>query len=43
MNPPYNSKSLKPLIDKLISENINQAIVLTNNNTDTKAGQTLLQ
>ena len=41
--PPYNSKSLKPLIDKLISENINQAIVLTNNNTDTKVGQTLLQ
>lgn len=43
MNPPYNSTSLKPLVDKLISENINQAIVLTNNNTETKAGQNLLQ
>ena len=43
MNPPYNSSSLKPLVDKLLSENINQAIVLTNNNTDTKAGQLLLR
>lgn len=43
MNPPYNSSSLKPLVDKLLSENINQAIVLTNNNTDTRAGQLLLR
>lgn len=43
MNPPYDSKSLKPLIDKLLHESIEQAIVLTNNNTDTKNGQCLLQ
>lgn len=43
MNPPYDSKSLKPLIDKLLHESIEQAVVLTNNNTDTKNGQRLLQ
>ena len=43
MNPPYDSKSLKPLAVKLFNSNINQAIVLTNNNTDTKVGQEFLQ
>ena len=42
MNPPYDSNSLKPLVDKLVSSGINQAVVLTNNNTDTKVGQQLL-
>ena len=43
MNPPYDSKSLKPLVDKIISsESIKSAIVLCNNNTDTKVGQKLL-
>lgn len=42
MNPPYDSKNLKPLVDKLLSEDVQQAVVLTNNNTDTKVGQQLL-
>lgn len=43
MNPPYDSKSLKPLAAKLFNSEVNQAIVLTNNNTDTKVGQEFLQ
>ena len=43
MNPPYDSKSLKPLAAKLFNSDISQAIVLTNNNTDTKVGQEFLQ
>lgn len=43
MNPPFASKILKPLVDKLVKSNIEQAIVLTNNNTDTKVGQELLK
>lgn len=43
MNPPYDSKSLKPLADKLFTSNITQAVVITNNNTDTKIGQAFLQ
>lgn len=43
MNPPYDSKSLKPLVDKLISSvKVTSAIVLCNNNTDTKIGQKML-
>lgn len=43
MNPPYDSKSLKPLANKLFTSNVTQAVVLTNNNTDTKIGQAFLQ
>lgn len=43
MNPPYDSKSLRPLADKLFASSITQAVVLTNNNTDTKIGQAFLQ
>ncbi len=37
LNPPYENKLITQFIDKLIGEkNIDQAIVLTNNNTDTQ-------
>ena len=42
MNPPYDSKTLKLFVHKIIdSKNIRSAIVLCNNNTDTKNGQLL--
>ena len=35
MNPPYSAKEIKIFIDKLLTSNFNQAIVLTNNSADT--------
>ena len=35
MNPPYSAKEIKIFIDKLLSSNFDQAIVLTNNSADT--------
>ena len=44
LNPPYDSKTLKLFINKLVnSPYINQAIVLLNNNTETVIGQTMLK
>ena len=42
LNPPYARKELVEFIDKLASEEYNQAIVLTNNNTETKWCQRLM-
>ena len=36
MNPPYANKLIVAFIEKLLTSNIDQAIVLTNNNTDTQ-------
>ena len=35
MNPPYSAKEIRIFIDKLLSSNFDQAIVLTNNSADT--------
>ena len=43
LNPPYMRKELTEFIDKLCSENYSQAIVLTNNNTETKWSQRLME
>ena len=44
LNPPYDSKTLKLFINKLVnSPRIHQAIVLLNNNTETIIGQTMLK
>lgn len=44
LNPPYDSKTLKLFINKLVnSPNIHQAVVILNNNTETIIGQTILK
>ena len=42
VNPPYDAKTLKLFVDKLVESKV-QAVVLTNNNTETTAGQRLLE
>ena len=42
MNPPYAAKLIPAFIDKLSTSNITQAIVLTNNATETQWGQSCL-
>lgn len=43
INPPYDAKLVGPFVEKLLSEPVEQAIILVNNATETKWGQALLQ
>ena len=43
LNPPYESKLVGPFVEKLLSEPVEQAIILVNNATETKWGQALLE
>lgn len=42
MNPPYAKKLIEPFIEKIVKSEIDQAVVLVNNGTDSKWGQKLL-
>lgn len=42
LNPPYAQPLISHFIDKLVNSKIKQACVLTNNGTDTKWGQVLI-
>ena len=42
MNPPYTRQLIDAFVTKLVSEPIDQAVVLVNNATETDWGQTLL-
>ena len=43
LNPPYESKLVGPFVEKMLSEPVEQAIILVNNATETKWGQALLE
>ena len=43
INPPYEAKLVGPFVEKLLSEPVEQAIILVNNATETKWGQALLE
>jgi ParB family chromosome partitioning protein len=42
MNPPYSQPLIKLFIDKLVASNLQSAIALVNNGTETKWGNTLI-
>ena len=43
LNPPYEAKLVGPFVEKLLSEPVEQAIIVVNNATETKWGQALLE
>ena len=43
LNPPYEAKLVGPFVKKLLSEPVEQVIILVNNATETKWGQALLE
>ena len=43
LNPPYDAKLVGPFVEKLLSEPVDEAIILVNNATETKWGQALLE